>query len=478
MTPYLIESILESNLCMLVLLGVYRFWLEQEPIHRLKRAFLLGTLLLSLAGPFLSLRLPSGWLSFRSPLQLVEGQISVANEKKESIADEAVTLPQKGNGPASEIPVVTTPATAYWLWLYGIITAMLLLRFARNLYVLICQIRTGPAEPYYGATLVKLPVNGLPYTFLHYLFVSAEAYDRDEIEAELFDHELTHIRQWHSLDVLLVELARCFCWFNPLLFWLKGAIQRNHEFLADQAVNETYLNILGYQQLLLSKVAAASPKLSLTSPLTFQTTKQRLLMMTKQTSPARAWLAGCSTALFFLMLTVLLTGATPDQPPIFPLKSETTYYKPVPLLSVAELESRFGDVLMLSTTQEIASGKIRFRDLTPEQKGRVIYLEGRLPGTFNEEEFDALKNAKRYSVWVDGKRVRHFERTTLHATDIVTYNIKRAYKHVKRPDGYHYQVDLLTDSAANAFAKELQANPRLLLLTKEQMEKRQAKTAK
>ncbi|MEZ0541402.1 M56 family metallopeptidase [Fibrella arboris] len=477
MTTFPLESMIESSLSLLVLLGVYRLCLENQPMHQLKRAYLLGTLLLSFAGPLVAIQLPADLILFSESRQLIGRQWSAKAEVKEPPIAVDNNIPAI-NRSAAAVPEPNVPALN-WLWFYGAVTALMLVRFARNLYALLRQIWTNPTEPYYGATLVKLPGTGLPYTFLHYLFVSAEAYDRDAIEDELFAHELAHIRQRHSLDVLLVEIVLCFGWFNPLVFWLKRAMQRNHEFLADEAVNQTYLNVPGYQHLLLSKLSNPFPNLLLTSSLTFNTTKQRLLMMTKQTSPIRTWLTACSTALLFGLLTVLLTGAAPAQPSIFPLKSETTPRAPRPLLSVAEIDSRFGDVVVNATSRELSSGqKITFKDLTPEQQTRVIYLEGRLPGTFNEEEFNALKNAKQYSIWVDGKRVRHFDRTTLQATDIVTYNIRRLFKHVRRPDVFHYEVDLLTDKAANAFARELQASPRLLLLTKEQMERRRAEEAK
>ncbi|WP_375446581.1 M56 family metallopeptidase [uncultured Fibrella sp.] len=484
MTTYLLKSVL----CMLVLLGVYRFWLEQEPMHRLKRLYLLGTLLLSLAGPFLSLRLPWGWLSFPSPVQLVEKQVAVVNEEGASVTDEAVAFPQTGNGPASEIPAATVPRMPYWLWLYGAITAMLLLRFARNLYVLVRQIRTSPTEPYYEATLVKLPVNGLPYTFLHYLFVSAEAYDRGEIEAELVDHELAHIRQRHSLDVLLVEIVLCFCWFNPLLVWLRGAIQRNHEFLADQVVNETYLNVPGYQHLLLSKVAAASPKLSLTSPLPFQTTKQRLLMMTKQTSTARTWLAGCSTALFFAVLTMLLTSTAPAQqtpvgsiPKVEIVQPSLTEKQLLDQsLTVSEMEKRFGlkPVKMGWGGKNANGNDVLFKDLTPEQKARVVYIAPDARKTPTEAQWLAFKNPKKYGVWIDSKRRRDNPLSKYKRTDIVTYWSSFVYKNARQPEGYLYQLELYTEAGYQQTLKEWREQPLLVLETKEMREKRQARTAK
>ncbi|MBC8154544.1 MAG: hypothetical protein H7Z72_16705, partial [Bacteroidetes bacterium] len=54
----------------------------------------------------------------------------------------------------------------YWLWLYGIVTTVMLARFARNVYTLIRKAADNPSQPFRGATLVRLSATGLPYTFL------------------------------------------------------------------------------------------------------------------------------------------------------------------------------------------------------------------------------------------------------------------------------------------------------------------------
>lgn len=477
MTTYL----LESGLSLLVLLGVYKLCLQHQPMHQLKRLYLLGTLMLSFAGPLVSMQVPTGWTPLLSATQLHDGQLyKVGVLRGASALDEPSSLAV--NVPALDIPESTEP-TPYWLWLYGSITALMLLRFARNLYVLTSQIWTNPTEPFYGATLVKLPGKGLPYTFLHYLFVSADAYDRGEIEDELLDHELSHIRQRHSLDVLLVEMVLCFCWFNPLIFWLKRAIQCNHEFLADQAVNETYLNVPSYQQLLISKLTVSSPKLSLTSTLTFQTTKQRLLMMTKQTSPARTWLVGCSTALLFALLTLLLSGTAPaQQTPAAPASKMGSDQLPLTekqlleeQLTVNEMERRFNNKLVnmgWGERRRENKDKVLFKDLTPEQKTRVSYIAPDPRNTPTEAQWTAFKNPKKYGVWVDSKRRRDDPFLKYKRTDIVTYWYSFVHKNARQPEGYLYQLELYTEAGYQQALQEWREHPLLLLQTKEMRERR------
>ncbi|XWW46884.1 hypothetical protein JYG30_05385 [Fibrella sp. USSR17] len=491
MTTFPLESILDwlikSTLCLLVLLGVYRLWLENQPMHRLKRAYLLGALMLSLACPLVSIQIPAGWLLFFDSLQIHDKQlVSIDGVAYRSDAARLVTMLDR-KAPTINVPEPTS-SVPYWLWLYGAVTSLMLERFIRNLYVLLRQVWTNPIESYYGATLVKLPGNALPYTFLHYLFVSGEVYEQGKIEAELLDHELAHIQQRHSLDVLLVEIVLCTCWFNPLVFWLKRAMQRNHEFLADEAVNQTYLNVPGYQHLLLSKVASASPKLSLTSTLTFDTTKQRLLMMTKQTSPARTWLAGASTSLLFLVLTVLLTGTAPaQQTPVTstskrvidqPQLTETQLLEEN--LTVAEMEKRFGlkPVIMGWSDKRTKREKVLFKDLTQEEKAQVVYIAPDSRKTPTEEQWVAFKNPKQYGVWIDSKRRRDSPFSKYKRTDIVTYWYSFVHKNARQPEGYLYQLELYTEAGYQQTLQERREHPLLVLETKEMQERRKARMAK
>lgn len=68
-------------------------------------------------------------------------------------------------------------------------------------------------------------------SFLSYLFIPKDR-ARDITEYELI-HELTHINQKHTLDILFVSIIHALFWFNPILILFKRRLIEIHEFLAD-----------------------------------------------------------------------------------------------------------------------------------------------------------------------------------------------------------------------------------------------------
>ncbi|MEJ7665914.1 MAG: M48 family metalloprotease [Hymenobacter sp.] len=53
--------------------------------------------------------------------------------------------------------------------------------------------------------------------------------------APVLAHELAHVRQGHSYDVLWLEIWRAALWPNPFAHLLLPALRLTHELLADQA---------------------------------------------------------------------------------------------------------------------------------------------------------------------------------------------------------------------------------------------------
>jgi len=68
---------------------------------------------------------------------------------------------------------------------------------------------------------------------------------------QILTHELTHVRQGHSFDVLAGELLSIVCWFNPASWLMKREIRQNLEFLADSNVLESGIDTKTYQYYLL-----------------------------------------------------------------------------------------------------------------------------------------------------------------------------------------------------------------------------------
>lgn len=446
MIPYL----LKSAVCLLATLLFYKLVLERQKQLRFNRFFLLGSLVFSAVAPLLAFELPTDELPF-SPAPFLD-------RVEQDLVKPALPIPQ------STEPTGNAPN--YVLWLYGFVTTLLLIRFGRNVYFLLRLARLHPTSSLNGATLVLLPTDVLPHTFGHYLFVSRSAYENHAIEPELFTHELAHIHQRHTLDILFVELLLTIAWFNPLLYLFKRAIQLNHEFLADRAVTVRHQSIAHYQRLLLSKLTPG-PSLALTSTLTFQTTKQRFVMMTKHTSRFAGLLAtGCSVLLFAALLFAFGTQTIAQVAPAAPTKPQTTTAQPgkprggrVPQLTVAEMEQRFTDKLVHMPMENRKPVYKKFNELTSEQKKHVVYIAPEERMTPNEAEFERWKNPKIFGMWVDGKRVRNFANTKLKASDIVAYSGSYVHKNARQPEGYLYQMDVMTAPYYKKYLKECEESP-------------------
>ncbi len=462
MTLYL----LKSAVCLLATLLFYKGVLERQNLPRFNRFYLLGSLLFALTAPLVPVEPDALGLPVE-PIQLPE--------VVSALPDMNLATPSPVVAPLATAAPKTDHISA-GLWVYGLITILLLLRFGLNVFRLLHLARTNPTVRLHEATVVLLPTDVLPHAFGNYLFVSQSAYESHAIEPELFTHERAHIRQRHTLDILFVEWLLAVGWFNPLLYFFKRAIQLNHEFLADRAVTAQCYDVAHYQELLLSKLTS-SPAFALTSTLTFQTTKQRFTMMTKHTSRLGAGLAMGSALVLFAGLLTVVGSSTLAQvapaPQAQPTKEQT---KPAPRqpkvptstrrpqLSVAELEDRFGNIEVQLPMKNRKPVYKKFSDLTPEQKKHVVYIAPEPTKTPSEAEFEKWKNEKIYGMWVDGKRTRNFVNTSLKASDIVAFSGSYVHKNARQPEGYLYQMDVMTAPYYEKYLKDEAEKPFLIYI--------------
>ena len=274
--------LIKSAITMAVLLGLYYLLLEREKMHKFNRFYLLGALVFSLAIPFTNIPIyvktteapvVAKSIEFNAPVVQESLTVQQMLPAQKEIAQATITQPD-----VNYVPYIL-------IGIYCLISIVLLIRFFKNISHFIALAHKSEREKYKEATLVLLNNKVLPHTFLNYIFISKEEYTDNAIEEELYSHELTHVKQKHSIDILFIEALKIVFWFNPLLYVYKKAIQLNHEFLADDRVLSTS-GTTHYQQLLLQKASYPSG-LTLASNLNFSITKKRFIMMTKTTPKAK-----------------------------------------------------------------------------------------------------------------------------------------------------------------------------------------------
>lgn len=258
----MVTYLIKSTLCLTLFLAFYHLVLEREKMHRFNRYYLLISVLISFLAPLYTIY-----------IKVIQEPIVEFTQ----LTDNTIFTKEI-------IPVQEPVNYLNYLIYFSIgVSTILLIRFIKNLYSIYRKVSISEKLKHKSATIVLVADNILPHTFWNYIFINKQEYETQKIEQELFTHELTHVAQKHTFDVLLIELLKVVFWFNPIFYFLKKSVQLNHEFLADTNVVSQHKNVAKYQHLLIN-TSAWSNEYALASNLHYLVTKKRIVMMTKQTS--------------------------------------------------------------------------------------------------------------------------------------------------------------------------------------------------
>ncbi|MFA7200263.1 MAG: M56 family metallopeptidase [Bacteroidales bacterium] len=147
----------------------------------------------------------------------------------------------------------------------------------------------------------------VPFSWMRYIVVSEQ--DMMEDGKTILIHELSHVREGHSWDLVLTDLLILFQWFNPAAWLFKQSMQQVHEFQADDYVLKTGVNAKQYQLLLIKK-AVGTRCYSMVNSFNHSKLKKRITMMWKKKSNKWAF-AKCIYALPLAFIAVT-AFATPE----------------------------------------------------------------------------------------------------------------------------------------------------------------------
>ena len=203
-------------------------------MHRFNRFYLMFSLIFSLVLPLITIEwfTISGIKISQSNLNQIQGQY-VKFE---------VLFRNPGEGSVIQLKNI-----------YFLVLSILITRFVYN--ILILRFRSG-----YSSVIIRghkiVPVKGLalPHTFLSTVFINEDELKQGKIPDALLIHEFAHIEQYHSIDIIIIEVIKTIFWFNPVLILYKRAIMLNHEYLADDAVLESHSDVAGYSEILFNIV--------------------------------------------------------------------------------------------------------------------------------------------------------------------------------------------------------------------------------
>ena len=263
----MLHYIIQTITFQIFFLIVYDFILKKETFFNWNRIYLLTTSILSVVLPFIKID---------SLKQIVPDQY-------------VVTLPEiiLGQSKAATASPFTFNLTrlngvSSWSWdtlLYlGAFVMLLVLLF--KIIRLIILINKSPRQWKENLVIVKVLNSNAAFSFFHYVFLGEEI--KTEDKESILSHELVHVEQKHTLDLLFFEILRILFWFNPLIYMYQNRIASLHEFIADEKASKG--NNTRYYENLLAQVFNVKCN-SIINPFFKESLiKKRIIMLSKSKS--------------------------------------------------------------------------------------------------------------------------------------------------------------------------------------------------
>jgi bla regulator protein BlaR1 len=267
----LIHYILQVILFQLLFLVVYDLFLKKETFFKYNRLYLLGTSVASFVIPFLKIeaiqqRIPEG---FR--MQLPAVLIGNANG---TAANSSILLDE----------IVITQQSVSWstiaLGIYSVGVGISVLFFALKLRKLYILKKTAILEKRSNHTIAIVQNTDVAFTFLKTIFFGDQLTEPQK--SNILQHELVHVQQHHTLDLLFFEALRIVFWFNPMVYIFQNKIQALHEYEADRFVASE--DRAGYYQNLLSEVFGTTKISFINTFYKSSIIKNRIAMLQKSNS--------------------------------------------------------------------------------------------------------------------------------------------------------------------------------------------------
>ena len=257
--------ILKSSLCLALFYLFYRLLLSKETFHRFNRIALLGVMLISCLLPLVRVTVDRATV-VNTSVMLVEEDMLMYPWEMQTVVQEEAAFPWRE-------------------WLVAVYLLGIFFFLLRNLWSLVRMLylirHSRCRQMENGICLVIHQAGFAPFSWMKYIVISQT--DLDENGTDILIHEEAHIRNRHSLDLLLVELCVWLQWFNPAAWLLKQELQNVHEYEADEAVLRRGIDAKRYQMLLIKKAVGAR-LYSIANSFNHSSLKKRITMMIRKKS--------------------------------------------------------------------------------------------------------------------------------------------------------------------------------------------------
>ena len=308
--------LLKVNVLLAVFYGFYRLLFTRDTFFVWRRVVLLLMAAAALTIPLVDL---SWWVA--------------SHEQTANLAEvyQEVMLPT--------VTITGTEARFPWLRLFSLLylggVGVLLARLAWQLTTIVRMTRSAEQS---ADKVFRLKDSTCPFSFFRWIFVNPQAQSEEQLQ-EIMTHERAHVEQWHSLDIVLMELLAIACWPNPFVWLMRREVRLNLEYLADERVVEAGSERKAYQYHLLG-LAYGKNVATVCNNFNVLPLKLRIRMMNKKRT--NSWLR----AKYLLLVPVIGVALVACN-----LDKKTA--EPATAAEQAQADSAAGNPLMVGVTVDV-----------------------------------------------------------------------------------------------------------------------------
>ncbi|RAJ87648.1 TonB-dependent SusC/RagA subfamily outer membrane receptor [Chitinophaga dinghuensis] len=258
MVPELLMYLLKANVALILCFLAYRVGLRRLTFYTLNRVFLLTGIVVAAIFPLID--------------------INPFVEKHDQITQVLVYMPDWQR-------LRQSPQFNYWnvlVYAFWIGVTVMTIRLLVQLLSMWRIHKTAVDGQIEGQQVKVLASSVNPFSFFRNIYINPKLHQPEELQ-DILRHEQVHVRQWHSLDVLLGEINNIFYWFNPGAWLMKSAIRENLEFITDRYLLRQGVDKKNYQYNLL-KISGIPYATAIANNFNFSHLKNRIMMMNKKKS--------------------------------------------------------------------------------------------------------------------------------------------------------------------------------------------------
>ncbi len=256
--------LLKVMICSGILCGYYYIALRNKIFHRWNRFYLIASVVLALGVPLIKINIFQKSVAGKGTVIRMLQTINTG--------DEIIIEYSRHTG--LQLSSENIVAAGYLL-----ITIVLLSVFLLALYKISRLRKKFPEVKMPGISFFSTNARGTPFSFLNSIFWNNAIDLHSKQGQQIFNHELSHIKEKHSYDKIFINVVLVFFWINPFFWLIQKELSMIHEFIADKEALEDH-DINAFAEMILQTVYPGQ-HFSITNNFFNSPLKRRLTMFTK-----------------------------------------------------------------------------------------------------------------------------------------------------------------------------------------------------